>query len=195
MAVGDLYQVAFHQTVHNVNCVNVFHFKQTGASSDDVPQLIQAFLDNVIDVARLAFAVEWVPLCVDVNRILPTEGSHRFGLIPSGNEGQDAGECMPANQVAAVTWYTSAPTKKGRGRTWFSGFAEEREGRNNLTQPGLVLLQDLASVLRTELVGTVPDGTWQLHVYSTTDETSLEVEAFEARSPFKKLRSRTPRIC
>lgn len=195
MAVGELYRLAFNQQVHNVNIANVFHYEQTGASSDDVPKLIQAFLDKMIPVWQLYMAPEWVPLCVKANRIKPTEGSARMGLIPSGNEGLAAGECMAANQCATISTYSAVYGKRTRGRHFISGASETFEVRNNHTQPAMTLLQAIGNLLVGELVGTVPDGTWQLAVYSQTAETWEKVTAYEARSPFKKHRGRTARIC
>lgn len=195
MAVGDLYRVSFNQQVHNVNVANVFHFEQTGVSSDDVPQLIQAFLDTFVTLYQQYCAIEWRPLCVKAQRIKPTEGSARLGLIPLGNDGLALGECMPANQVGVISLYTALYGKKTRGRHFISGATEQWEVRNNHNNGGLVNLQMIADALVAQLVATVPDGTWQAAVYSQTDGTWQLVTAQESRSPFKKLRGRTARIC
>lgn len=195
MAVGELYRVSFNQQVYNVNVANVFHFEQTGAASEDVPQLIQAFLDTFVTLYQQYCAIEWVPLCVKAQRILPTEGSARLGLIPAGNEGLAPGECMPANQVGVISLYTALYGKKTRGRHFISGCSEDHETRNNHNSGGFSALQGISAALIAQLVATAPDGTWQAAVFSPTDGTHQQVTAEETRSPFKKLRGRTARIC
>lgn len=195
MAVNDLYRLSFNQQVYNVNVANVFHFEQTGASSDDVPQLIQAFLDRYVTLYQQYCAIEWVPKCVKVNRIKPTEGSARIGLIPAGNEGLAPNECMPANQVGTISLYTAVYSKNTRGRHFFSGASEDHEDRNNHNNNGFGHLQSIGNQLVATLEGIVPDGQWKTAVYSDTLGTWQLVTAYEARSPFKKLRGRTARIC
>ena len=195
MAVGELYRLSFNYQVYNVNCVNVFHFEQTGASSDDVAQLIQAFLDRYISLYQAYCAVEWVPLCVKASRIKPTEGSARLGIIPAGNEGLAAGECMPANQVSVISQYSAVYTKRGRGRVYISGASENFEEKNNHNAAGFAALVPIGEQLNSELVGVVADGTWQTAIFSETGDTWEQQTRYEARSPFKKLRGRTARIC
>lgn len=195
MAVGELYRLSFNYQVYNVNCANVFHFEQTGSSSDDVPQLIQAFLDRYIALYKDYCSPEWVPLCVKANRIKPTEGSARVGIIPAGNQGTAAGECMPANQVGAISLYSAFYSKSTRGRHWFSGASESFEERNNHSLAGFQALQAIGNQLIVPLVGITPDGTWKTCIYSSTGGTWVDVTVYEARSPFKKLRGRTARIC
>lgn len=195
MAVDDIYQVTFHQRVHNVPIANVFHYKQTGASSADTFALGQAFGEKVAVAAFGAnLGPEWEAVCLETRLFAPTQGQIVYTSL-AGVVGQQVGESMLANQVATLSWYTTTQNKNGRGRTFVSGIIEEQEGRNNLTFDGLSGLQDIGEKMIAQLVATAPDGTWQLQVWSQTNTAAYDVIAYEARSPLKKLRTRTPRIC
>lgn len=195
MAAGDIYELTFHQRVHNVPCVNVFWYEETDASTDGIAQLIQAFLDKAIVEIRSQLAVEWVPVCVEVRRVLPEPSAPRYGIIPPGSEGTDSGECFPANMVIVITDYTAETSKKGRGRIFQSGVSEDQEGKNNLSAERVLGFQSYMNAITQGLTGNVPDGIWERRHSSPSLATFLPIEAVRIRTPFKKLSSRMPRIC
>ena len=195
MAIDDTYKLELHQQVHNVNLVNIFHYKQVTSSTDDAPQLIAAFLNTVLTTWRNMCGPEWKALCVIVSRLLPTEGSRRFGVLTPPVTGMASGECMPANSVVVGTWYTNEVSKTGRGRSYFSGFPEAAEGRNNLVNSNWEAFVNTLNVINSTQIGSPSDGSWKLVIWSPKDQVTYDVEAFEGRTPIKKLRSRTPRIC
>lgn len=197
MALDDIYYLAVDQVVYGVVCTNVFHYKESTAvapGDNGAEQLVEAFEEDNAPVWAANLATDWSVVCLRAARIKPEQGSE-FPKTISGVSGAVTGPALPANQVALISVYSSTISRRGRGRSYISGMSVAAESANHLTTEGLTNLGAIAGTFDNNIANSAGSGVFTPVVYSTVDEAGYDIQHVEPKSPFRKLRNRTPTIC
>jgi len=195
--MGDIYRVSYDQEVYGVQLTNVYHYDNTvpPAGGTNVAEDLAEGFENTIHAAiRLALGDTWSGVCVRVARIDPEAGSE-FGRIITTQAGANAQPTFPANVVICTTKYTDLLTKRGRGRSYQSGFPEVAEVEGVLTTVYHDAWVTAQIVVASEVTGGGGVGKYQPGVWSQAASAIQPQVAFEIQTAFRKLRGRTSSSC
>ncbi len=191
MPVGDIWQLSVDQTLFGQKLVNTFHYRQgiDEGSEDAAQQLMTAFKDDVIPVWTQAVTDDLNFVQLRAVRVHP--GPTQPSVLAVGVPGVKLGTAASANVTAIGALYAEDVTKRGIGRNFYSGFPEtdiqlglletgNHDDLNAILDKLIEILQAVASVIQFVLV-----------IYSAIDTIGRIVTSGQARSPVRKLRSRT----
>lgn len=194
MALNDVMEAVVSARVKGEYVQNVFHLKETTASTDPIPAKALA------EAIQAVWLPDWAALvstdvefaCCYVRRIKPAPGVAYTLLLT--NVGAVASDAVPTGSALIVTWYSGLASKRGRGRTYFAGLPEEAQDAGLLAAAVVGDWEDLADLIATILVaqgGGV--GAWELGVYSEVNAAIADTIARSVRTNLGSMRSRRQR--
>lgn len=198
MAAGDVYQLSLDQTVGQANLTNVFMYKQVVDGSDPAlarQKLAEAFEGDVMDKFAQGLNAAWSAFCIRISRKSPTTSPELVVVPTTNNVGAKINQVLPPNQVGVVSFYTEEYSRKGRGRKYISGMDAADEAANNCTNIGLIVLQAIGDAVLADLSAVGDSGVYESGLLDFDGVTWRKFERMEARSPLKKLRGRTTKVC
>lgn len=149
MPQGDVYKLVFVQTVHNTRVTNVYHYQQTqpdGSADDQRDALAEAFETNVASVYVSALAGDWDALCYEISKVGVT-GQQFFRVLSGVGPGSALGDTINAAAVALVSLHQASGGKGKVGHAYITGWPEDYEWRNNLTEDGLTAIDTIGDSL------------------------------------------------
>jgi hypothetical protein len=196
MAVGDKYMVACQGSVYGITAVNVFHFEETSVTSDQFAALAvcEAFIEDIVPKWMLAVSSDYTLHCVTAQKLGAGVATPQAINPTTGNVGDRSGPSLPCNQVVCVSIYTATPTKRGRGRHYFSGIAMTDE-EDNAISVDLANLFDTFGQQLTEPINESGGGQWMPVIYSKAANLFPPVIGAEYSPQVRLHRARTPRLC
>lgn len=194
MAVNDVYQVAVDYKVRGEYCAQVFSYRESVASTDDVPA------QSLAEAFALAIIPEWEALvsnqvefaCIYCRRIRPTPGITYTHLLTG--VGDVVSEAVPSSSALVLSLLTSLATRRGRGRTYFGGLPETSQAGGSLEGTVLADWQALGTLLLDPLVGSGgATGEWLLGVYSKAAVQINDALSYVVRTNLGQQRGRRQR--
>lgn len=194
MAVGDVYEVVVGSRILGEYCENVFRFRETVGETDTIPA------QNLALGFQTAIIPDWAALvsdqmefaCIYARRISPTPGI-AFTVLET-TVGTQVGEALPTTSAILLSWLTALATKRGRGRTYFSGAPEDSQAGGKLEAGVLAAWQAFGDTLITAIpAGGGGTGEWELAVWSEVDSLARDVIAAVVRTNLATMRSRRQR--
>lgn len=153
MPQGDIYKLVFVQSVNNTRITNVFYYEQTqpdGAADDQRDALASAFETNVAQNYSDQLAAGWSGLCYEISKVGVT-GQQFFRVLSGVPDGQQPGHTINAAATALISLHRAEGGKGKVGHTYITGWPEDYEHRNNLTQDGLTAID----IIGDSLVGEI----------------------------------------
>lgn len=168
MAVGDIFQVTQVLSVMGQRCVNVLHFKESTACTDQIPaRSIAAMYEDVFAPAlQLCLSDEVEIQCIYARRIRPTLDIP-FLIVESAMPGLVASHTAPPNAAGIVSFYTAVPSRSGRGRAYISGIPESRISDALMEPTQVTALGVWADLFLNPQAPPAPyDGEWRGVVFS-----------------------------
>lgn len=174
MAVGDIYQAKVFYNIGSEITMNVVHYKETVASTDDIPaETIALALEQLwgIVYTRPLFSAEASVILFQVRRVKPTTGIPTTLVLGSvahpAIPGEGISNPVPSQAAALVSLYTAVMTANARGRIYIPGVSSGVQNDGQLIEAAIDDLEEVADGLEEELVAIAPGtGAWALSVYS-----------------------------
>lgn len=197
MAAGDVYRIVVHSVLYGSSCVNVFHVRTTndttvGRPEDDVLERVEAqWIPPWMDVVAEDFMVD----CIEAHRIHPQPGLVSSVLLDAGNTGQVIDDALPPNKCYCISWYSETYTKRGRGRSFFSGVPETWEDDNAIISDHAAILTTFAETIEDGLSGGAGGGQFELTIWSADVFTAHPVVDSNPSPQVRSIRKRTARRC
>lgn len=153
MPQGDIYKLTFVQSVNSTRVTNVYHFEQTqpdGTADDQRDALAEAFETAIAAAYEAALAPGWEGLCYEISQVGIT-GQQFFRVLYGLGPGQQAGETINAAAVALISLHRETGGRGKVGHVYITGFPEDYEWRNNLTQDGLTAIDTIGDAIAKEI--------------------------------------------
>jgi len=199
MAVGDIYELAFDQTVHGIPATNVMRFRETVTDAANplagATELNEAFFENIVPTWQALTCPEWSGICLKSRKILPVGGVRSVKILPTTIGSRTIVEAWPANQSATATFYTTPGSGNRFNRSFFTGLALSDEVKGLLTSAARVLITNLLGQLLLTITPTASPYAFIYNVLVDAGATALASVKQEVRSQTRKTRSRTQELC
>ena len=199
MAVDDIFELSFDQTVHGIPATNVFRFRETSTDATNPniggQQLIEAFEEDIVPVWQALCVQQWQGVCIKARKILPIGGVRSVKILPDTNGDRTLVEGCPTNQSAVATLYTMPGSDNRFNWNFFTGLAITDETKGILTDAARALLVTLLGRL---VVSISPSASPYVFLYQVLVEAgtlALDHAKTEIRSQVRKNRSRTQTLC
>jgi len=192
MAVGDIYEVVLVTIVNGQRAINVQHWRETTACTDDIPAksvcamwedvMMPLYLDCLSNEAALS--------CIYARRIRPTPHIP-FQIVQSLTPGVIDSHAAPSNAAAIITQYTASMTRSGRGRQFITGIPESRITDGLMDSTEITDLETYADGLQGVQAAPAPfDGEWTCGVFSPLLNSFAQQEAYSVNRSMGTLESR-----
>jgi len=194
MAVNDVYEVSVDYSVLGEHCVNVFKFRETTESTDEVPakSLADGFAASLIPLWAVLLSDQVLFNCVFVRRISPGLGVPFTKLVT--DPGEVASEAIPTTSAVVISWYSNTGGKSKRGRNYFAGAPENAQAGGKLEAGVLAAWESFALDMQAPLAaGGGGTGEWELCVWSQLLETAIDVKTAVVRTNLGTMRTRRQR--
>lgn len=121
-AVPDGVEIVFNASQNSVPVVNVFHIKDTSVLDEErLTDIGELFIDWWRDQMQPIQANSYVLNNVTVTALEDATGPQVVLSLTSDNQGDVAGEGVPANAAAVISWRTASIGRSYRGRTYVGG--------------------------------------------------------------------------
>lgn len=190
MAQDDIFKLTFVQSVNNTRVTNVYHYQQTtpdGTADDQRDALAEAFEAVVAAQYEANLASGWEGLCYEISKVGVT-GQAFFRVLYGLGPGQQGGDTINAAAVALISLHQASGGRGRVGHAYITGFPEDYEWRNNLTEDGLTAIDLIGDSLVGEITaqgatfnaGIIPKGSSIFEPWVVSD----------VRIPLTKLRPR-----
>jgi len=198
MATDDIYSIAVDFQLYDVVGTNVMFFRIVTDPGAGTPEesLKAAWDADIKPEWLLALHADTRLFCQRIKQWRPTESPEIVYTLDATNVGAiSGGEALPASSVMILSLYTGQFDRRGRGRQFISGIAEDGETNGQISIAQFQALQALGAVFSPNLTDPVNAGVWSSVIYSTDLATDNDVIRYEARSRVYSHRSRTGRRC
>lgn len=183
MAVGSIYRVSLVGIAQfNQELVNVFHYRaeQPTVFDTQAEDLAQAVSEFLVAPHAAARSVGTAATLIEVRGVTnPTEG---FDLnIDPNVSGGIAGDALPPQAAAVITWTTGLVGRRFRGRTFMWPAGEGSQAGGVYTEAYLALMDAFAD--EALLIGSgILTATYQLVVHSVAGGTNTPVTGHISRN-------------
>jgi hypothetical protein len=171
MAVGDILEVDWLQSVRGQPAMNVLHYEETeapGAAIDAAANLGDGFLTVVANVLKDQLSEDWRTDGVYVHRVAPEPGIPSSNIVAAAEAivGQIASEAIPTTSAAVITKLTTAGGRSGRGRLYLFGVPETFQDAGQLTTSAIIDIETVLTAFVAVVNGPGGDGAWKPVVFS-----------------------------
>lgn len=190
MPQGDVYQLTYVQSVNNTRVTNVYTYQQTtpdGAADDQRDALAEAFENVVAAQYQANLASGWEGLCYEISKVGVT-GQQFFRVLATTDPGDQPGDAINSAAAALISLHQASG---GRGRVshaYITGWPEDYEWRNNLTEDGLTAIDLIGDSLIGEI--TAQGASFQAGIIPKGSASFTPFVVSDVRIPLTKLRPR-----
>lgn len=194
MAVNDVYEVSVDYSVLGEHCVNVFKFRETTESGDEVPakSLADGFAASLIPGWVTLLSNQVLMNCIYARRISPSFDVPFTKLI--SDPGEVVSEAIPTTSALVISWYSNTGGPRKRGRNYFAGLPENAQAGGKLESTVLAGWEAFALDMQAPLAaGGGGSGEWELCVWSTVDQSAIDVKTAVVRTNLGSMRTRRQR--
>lgn len=148
MALNDVWELTYVQTVNGTRISNVYFYRQATSDGADDPRenLGKGFDQGPAQVFQAELSFGWEGLCYEIRKVDVT-GQQFFRELSTTGVGAELGEAYNAATCATIATFTATGSHDGTGRTFIAGFPITYENRNNLTGDGLTAIDLIGDAL------------------------------------------------
>lgn len=189
MPLGDIFRLGVGVNQDGEKCSQVLHYEQGGPDGALPPEqaLFNAWTGTMLPLWRAVMSVNAAVETITIQK-LPTAGSGSLIFLVD-EEGDVTGDAVPPNATVLLSLYTSLVSRRGRGRTHFSGYPESAHSDGIINAEFYGKFQAIGTALVDTLPGSGGEPGFRCVVWSSLSG-AHDVEAVAVRTQLHTLRGR-----